>query len=357
MSFDTAKACILREVATVKNDDRFNFLEIDLMGGEPLMNFPLIKRLVEWSENEGLIDVPHIFFVTSNGTLFNDIKIKEWFSLHRSSICVGVSWDGTTGMQTTNRGRCDIDFSYFHKNWPKQGFHMTISRETLPHLSEGVLEIQGKGYPLTAALASGVPFTGEDAVEWNRQLQILSDKFIANKSLPPLFLLDRIINIPDNIEELSAPQRKYCGTGSHMITYDVDGKAYGCHMFTPLVMGDKACELDRFDWEKCCVNNEDPYCRECVLKHICPSCAGFNLRCRGGIEQRDHTMCKMELVRALRSCEYQIKLILDRRTELDDDDAKHAYAAQKAYHVLKKLEPADMNDPKQYHPGPYLLAN
>ncbi|MCR4785014.1 MAG: hypothetical protein K6A35_10985 [bacterium] len=46
------------------------------------------------------------------------------------------------------------------------------------------------------------------------------------------------------------------------------------------------------------------------------------------------------------SCEYQIKLILDRRTELDDEDAKHTYAAQKAYHVLKELEPADMNDPK-----------
>ena len=32
------------------------------------------------------------------------------------------------------------------------------------------------------------------------------------------------------------PVKKYCGTGTHMGIYDVDGALYPCHLFTPLVL-------------------------------------------------------------------------------------------------------------------------
>ena len=47
MKSDLAKELILREAQFVKESDQFDELEIDFMGGEPFMNFPLIKEIVE----------------------------------------------------------------------------------------------------------------------------------------------------------------------------------------------------------------------------------------------------------------------------------------------------------------------
>lgn len=48
MSFEMAKDIILREADFVSQSDRFDEIQVDFMGGEPLMNFPLIKQIVEW---------------------------------------------------------------------------------------------------------------------------------------------------------------------------------------------------------------------------------------------------------------------------------------------------------------------
>lgn len=40
---------------------------------------------------------------------------------------------------------------------------MTISKETLPFLADGVLSVQHKGYEINAALAQGVNWSIEDA--------------------------------------------------------------------------------------------------------------------------------------------------------------------------------------------------
>ena len=48
MDLDLAKEIISREARFVNESDDFDELEIDFMGGEPLMNFPLIKNVVEW---------------------------------------------------------------------------------------------------------------------------------------------------------------------------------------------------------------------------------------------------------------------------------------------------------------------
>ena len=156
MDTNLAKEIISREAQFVKDSDQFDEMEIDFMGGEPFMNFPLIKDVVEWLET-GVIDIPWICFATTNGTLLTD-KIKSWLREHKETINLGASYDGNSQMQSTNRGtdKHNIDLAFFHELWPHQELHMTISKETLPKLAEGVLDIQLKGYKVTAALAQGV---------------------------------------------------------------------------------------------------------------------------------------------------------------------------------------------------------
>lgn len=347
MDFELAKSIILKEVEYVKRNKNLKGLEIDLMGGEPLTNFPLIKELVEWAES-GSIDVPFLFFITSNGTLFDDER-KEWFREHRDTIVVGVSYDGTPEMQRKNRNTHDdqIDMEFFYKTWPFQEFHMTISQDTLPHLAEGILEIQRKGYKITASLAQGVDWSEYDAGIYDEQLQLLAEAYLNDISLPPVNILGTPISVLTSAEVQLRTQERFCGTGSGMITYDTDGKAYGCHMFSPIVLGHRALELNR-ESSPCAGAFEDSYCKACVLKLNCPTCAGFNYRYRGDVSKRDHRWCKMIYVQMKRACEFQIKAIANHLNDLGDYDASLAEQALKAYPILHAEDLAEQKGPYLY---------
>ena len=335
MSLDLAKEIILREAQFVKESNQFDELEIDFMGGEPLMNFPLIKGIVEWLET-GVIDIPWICFATTNGTLLTD-EIKAWLREHKTGINLGASYDGTGKMQSTNRGtdKQNIDLAFFYELWPHQAFHMTISKETLPTLAEGVLDIQKKGYKVEAALAEGVDWTIEDAVMYREQLCILKDAYLKNTALIPFNKLTRFVGVYSSPAKEKV-QKKWCGTGKYMATYDIDGKRYGCQMFTPLVLGDKALLADTVEWDLP-ESNADDYCKNCVLKSFCPTCPGFNYKHRGHLAVRDKRWCPMVLAEALTSCEFQVELIAS-MNKLNAKDAHHGKVALNAYKVLRHLD-------------------
>ena len=99
MSFATAKAIIDKEL--VDEDTRYS---IDLFGGEPLQNFPLIQKIYDY-----LIHFPNqkirnntIIFATTNGTLIND-ENKQWFRDRKDKVILGLSLDGTRTAHNLNR--------------------------------------------------------------------------------------------------------------------------------------------------------------------------------------------------------------------------------------------------------------
>ena len=332
MDLETAKRIVSEEMDFVRHDDRFDELEIDFMGGEPLTNFALIRDIVEWLER--LPDcVPYICFASTNGTLLDDER-KAWFEKHRDRMVLGVSIDGTEEMQVGNRGENSrlVDRAYFHATWPNQPFHMVISRQSLPSLAQGVLEIQRKGYLLNAALAQGEPWTTEDARIYREQLITLSLEYLGDSSLRPINLLSPLIFLDESHESV---QKKFCGAGTYMCTYDTDGRRYGCHMFSPIVLGPGARELETIKWQERDVCS-DAFCRTCVIKQVCPTCAGFNLMLRDGIGTRDKRMCCMALAQFKVACDFQIKR-LAQCDRLCGDDIGHARLAFDAYRTLKDI--------------------
>lgn len=335
MDVNLAKEIILREAQFVKESNKFSELEIDFMGGEPFMNFPLIKEIVEWLETD-VIAIPWICFATTNGTLLTE-EIKSWLREHKDTINLGASYDGTTKMQATNRStdKYNVDLAFFHELWSNQGFHMTISKETLPMLAEGVLDMQKRGYNVEAALAEGIDWTIDDAVMYREQLCILKSIYLKNTSLTPFNRLSRFVNVFDAPAKEKV-QEKWCGTGKYMVTYDIDGQKYGCHMFTPIVLGDKALLADAVEWDSP-ESTADDYCKNCVLRNFCPTCPGFNYKYRGHIAVRDKRWCPMILAEAITACEFQIELIAT-MDKLNLQDAQHGKAALEAYKVLRHLD-------------------
>ena len=335
MDVNLAKDVILREAQFVSESADFDELEIDFMGGEPFMNFPLIKEIVEWLES-GVIPVRWICFATTNGTLLTD-EIKAWLREHKNAINLGVSYDGNSSMQSTNRGtdKYNLDLAFFREVWPHQALHMTISKETLPTLAEGVLDAQNKGYRVDAALAEGIDWTIDDALMYREQLVILKDAYLENTALAPFNRLSRYVNVFD-LPATEKLQGKWCGTGKHMATYDIDGRKYGCHMFTPVVLGTRALLSDAVEWESP-ESNADDYCKSCVLRGFCPTCPGFNYKYRGHIAVRDKRWCPVILAEAITACEFQVERIAN-MDKLDEEDAQHGKAAFEAYKVLQHLD-------------------
>lgn len=334
MSFKTAQKILRGEFEFVRKSDTFDEIEINFMGGEPLMNFSLIRKIVEWVEREPP-PVPYICFATTNGTLVS--RHEKWLRAHTAHLQLGASYDGTTEMQRANRGTGDnsVNLTLIHNLYPQQSFHMTISRETLSHLADGVLEIQRKGYKLEAALAQGEEWTAADATLYRKQLEKLARSYLVrDRALKPINLLTRpLVTIADNPAEVE--QKKFCGTGTHMVTYDYDGKTYGCHLFTPVVLGDKAKEIKDIDYA-CVDSQSDSYCAECRLKGICPTCAGFNYRYRGSLGARDHRWCRMILEQTRVACAFQIKRVARDKFHTEEELA-HAKHALEAYRILEQI--------------------
>lgn len=105
----------------------YDEFEVQLMGGEPMMAFPLIKDLSEWIWQETWpLPIKQVFAPT-NGTILNT-EMRDWLTKHKEKICLGLSFDGTRLMQNFNRSQSSarVDLAFFAKNWLDQSVKMTV---------------------------------------------------------------------------------------------------------------------------------------------------------------------------------------------------------------------------------------
>ena len=331
MDATLAKNIILSEIALVQSSEKFERLEIHFIGGEPFMNFPLVKDIVEWLDNLKP-SIPIIASCSTNGTLVDDSN-KNWLRDHRGLFHVILSYDGDFKMQRRNRHteQNQIDVQFFIDTWPDYSCHMTISKETLPTLAHGVLELQRAGGTLDAAVAQGVDWTAEDANTYKEQLGILTDAYLQDETLKPINLLSTGLF---GITEDQQHQRKYCGTGTSMKTYDVDGRAYPCHMFSPIVCGtEKALEIEKSGIvENCPITDQS--CAGCNLLMWCPTCYGINYHFRDDMASRDHRLCSMIRTEAIAACEFQLAYYRKHIDKLTDADMAQLKGAIHSYRVF-----------------------
>ena len=161
MTFNTAQQIIDKEL---KNKDKYTGFEIDLFGGEPFLQFELIKQITDYACQK-LNDFPHTIFLTTNGTLVHG-DVQKWLIDHKDCVICGLSLDGTREMHNTNRSNSfdSIDIDFFAENYPMQDIKMTISRETLPTMAEGVMYAHKRGFEVSCNLAYDIDWSDPDNV-------------------------------------------------------------------------------------------------------------------------------------------------------------------------------------------------
>lgn len=275
------------------NSRDFDEIEFDFFGGEPFIEFPLMKKIVENVEKNNF-HKPYCFFATTNGTLVQG-EIIDWLRERNNFYC-GLSYDGTPEMQDANRSGSSslIDLDFFIKQYPTQDIKMTISTDTLESLYDGVVYLEDKGFSVSCNLAYGIDWSDRkyaDVLE--SELSKLIKRYLNDPALTP----SRILK--SNIDQLAAIQqdiKPYCGAGTAMVAYDVDGLSYPCQFFMPISCGEeKARNADKIDFPTSFIPPDliEEKCQNCVVRNVCPTCYGSNYSEFGNIYQQNDNYCAL----------------------------------------------------------------
>lgn len=320
MDFSTAKRCLEEELRCVESEkQRFSWLLVELFGGEPLLNFPLIQEVVAWAR-ESVHSVPLMFMIITNGTLLTD-SVREWFRNNKDMIVLTVSYDGSFQSQMTNR-RCSAEsaLEFCHREWPDMSFRMTVSPESVETLAQDIKASFAAGYTLRAQLAHGVQWSEHARCVLERELRELKAFYLHEPTALPALLAPFFTGAEDS----PSPCSQKCGAGCLKVCYDVDGAKYPCSMFSPVSAGERALPYHEYRYDDAS-NHNDPFCVDCPIKHSCYTCPASNHIHRNAPAVRDHSMCRVNLTLALVALEFQSERLIQRGLTLESASLLKSY--------------------------------
>ncbi len=332
MSLETAKQIITSEIDLIEETEKFDGLSINLFGGEPLLQFDLIKNFCEWLWALNT-KVKYALSITSNGTLLTDDK-KAWFKQHKDKISLSLSIDGNSSTQLLNRGVSieEIPVEFARKVWPNVHFLMTVSPEAVGRYAEDFISLTKKGYKLDAGHATGYSWPDADVAIYEKQLSQIASFYLNNSeySPNPFFMHSFTDQLADRCDY-------FCGAGHHMVAYDYSGKSYPCHMFTPLVWGrDMSKDIADVDFERPLAGEKDPECETCSLAKCCPTCISYNLQERGKVSLRDKRECKILAAEIRVISSFQIQYYMRKKNSLTREEQIKLKSAVAVYRLAER---------------------
>ncbi len=294
MSFETAKEIICRELFAENDYDEvlFNFF-----GGEPFLEFNLIKNIVEYTKSNSF-PKKYKFFAMTNGTLIHK-DIQDWLLDNKNIIQIGLSLDGDRGMHNANRSNSfdSIDLQFYKENYSKQGIKLTISPQTLPKLFQGVKFCHENHLYCACSFAVGYDWSN---IEYQgiliRELEKLIEYYIANPDIQPCSMLglpiEPVFKLKENFND-----QLWCDAGISSCAYDTNGRWYPCHFFMPVAVGENKAEKSfelKFPLKN--MDKKQTLCEKCLVRPICPMCYGYNYCVSGNPFQQDMSLCALNRI-------------------------------------------------------------
>lgn len=228
----------------VDNSGARKYLEVDFFGGEPLMDFDLIKELVEYGDKIAEEKNKKFrFTVTTNGVLLDDEKI-EYINEHMHNVV--LSLDGRKEvndkmrMTVNDKGSYDIITPKFQKlvegrkdkNYYVRG---TFTKHNLD-FSEDVKHFRDLGFNLSSVEPVVDASYDEFAIDENDLPTILAEYEKMAKEYADLqvkgdefkffhFMID-LTQGPCVIKRMQG-----CGAGCEYVAVTPEGDIYPCHQF------------------------------------------------------------------------------------------------------------------------------
>lgn len=300
MTFEVAKAAI---DFLIKNSGKRKILETDFFGGEPLMNFEVVKQLVAYARS---IEKQHNknfrFTLTTNGVLLDDEVIEF---LNREMSNVVLSLDGRKEVNDhfrkdyAGRGSYDVIVPKFKRLVELRGGKDYYMRGTFTHnnvdFTNDVFHMADLGFkelsmePVVCPPTDPYALTQEDLPIIKEQYEILAKEMIKRNKEGNGFtfyhyMLD-LKNGPCIYKRITG-----CGSGTEYMAVTPWGELYPCHQF----VGDEKFSLGNVfdgitnesvrDGFRSCNAYARKECKDCWAKMYCSGgCAANSYHATGSI--------------------------------------------------------------------------
>ena len=311
MTFETGKHAI--DFLLEKSGDRQN-LELDFFGGEPLLNFDVVKQIVEYARSrEAEFGKKFRFTITTNGLLLDDDKIDF---INREMHNVVLSIDGRKEVNDSMRvlangkGCYDTILPKYKKLVEKRGDKEYYVRATFTNknldFSEDVFSLYEAGFdqisvePVVGDSEEEYALTEKELPAVFKEYENLAKRILENEKKGGKFnffhfMLD-LDQGPCAIKRLRG-----CGCGNDYVAITPDGDIYPCHQFVGIdeyKMGnidEGTFNLDmKSDFAGCHVYSK-PDCRECWAKFYCSGgCNANNYQYMGDVRAAHKISCQLE---------------------------------------------------------------
>ncbi len=325
MSYEVGKKAL--DFLIANSGSRRN-LEVDFFGGEPLMNWQVVKDLVAYGrEQEKKFNKHFRFTVTTNGVLLND-EIQDFINKEMDNVV--LSLDGRKEINDKMRpfrngkGSYDLIVPKFQKladsrNQERYYIRGTFTRNNLD-FSNDILHYADLGFkqmsiePVVGEESDPYAIREEDLPqifeEYDKLAKVMIEREKEGKGFNFFHFMIDLEGGPCIYKRLSG-----CGSGTEYLSVTPWGDLYPCHQFVgqdEFLMGNvdegitKPEIADEF--RSCSVYSKDK-CRNCFAKFYCSGgCMANAYNFHGTIHDAYDIGCEMQRKRV--ECAIMIKAAL-----------------------------------------------
>ncbi len=270
-------------------------VNVTFFGGEPLMNIPLMKEVVDYSREKAKeMNKKVSFSITTNGTLLDD-EIIKYFNDNKFSVV--ASFDGDKEIQDKNRpfkdgrGSFDSIAANMKKFLATRNGNLT-ARATVTSHNVNLKQIRQNLYDFGFRKAhvvvatkpvlhkkeekeNRIAFDKEEREAIFKDIEIEVGDFVEAVKKMDKQKANNTRQIGQIITSLQKKaKRQYsCGLARALYAISINGDIYPCHRFVgqeQFKMGnifDK--EIDRFKYLKQVQISTNPNCNECWARFLC----------------------------------------------------------------------------------------
>lgn len=325
MSYEVGKKALDFLIA---NSGARRNLEVDFFGGEPLMNWEVVKQLVEYGRSqEELHNKKFRFTLTTNGVLLND-EIMEFSNREMSNVVLSLDGrqDVNDRMRPFRNGKGSYDlivpkFQKFAKERGDRDYFVrgTFTRNNLD-FADDVLHFADLGFekmsvePVVASPEEPYAIREEDLPQIMNEYDRLAEEYIKRHKEGRGFTFFHFM-LDLNQGPCVAKRLSGCGSGTEYLAVTPWGDLYPCHQF----VGNEEFLLGNVDegvtkteicneFKLCNVYAKDK-CRDCFARFYCSGgCAANSFNFHGSITDAYDIGCEMQKKRI--ECAIMIKAAL-----------------------------------------------
>ncbi len=311
MSFEVGKKAL--DFLVANSGSRVN-LEVDFFGGEPLMNWQVVKDLVAYGRSlEEPYNKKFRFTLTTNGVLLND-EVLEFANKEMANIVLSI--DGRKEVHDKMRpfrggqGSYDMIVPKFQKVAESREQTDYYVRGTFTHhnldFSQDVLHLADLGFkqisvePVVAPPEEDYAITKEDIPFLLEEYDRLAKEMIERRKNGQRFnFFHFMIDLQGG--PCVAKRLSGCGSGTEYLAVTPWGDFYPCHQFVgqdKFLMGnvdDGIVNTDIRDEFKCCNVYAKEECKKCFAKFYCSGgCAANAYNFTGSINGTYDIGCELQ---------------------------------------------------------------